>query len=298
MAGRGKWRKLGVLLQWFKVRKKQRPVSNYSKYTSIIIESVPLKKRKKILYTPLLSLPFPTRQWFSSRHPPWRNVVPVLVPFPFAIGVSRPGEKRERKKERKKRRSLLFPRIITHPEQSDIRKVTYRRHTYCESERLQKAFVAFSNRNQQHLLYLFLFFSLFFSFRAMWYIIRAGYTADERANSRGRRKDALIPWQRLVENARPKTRGKFIFPARCNSFFYSAALKLTRLPKILTFPSFLNGRQKEEEWYYLLPPSFSANEIKLWMEEIIICPSPRIVNLKFKEKSSSSSWKYIYIYIR
>lgn len=124
----------------------------------------------------------------KPRHPPWRNVVP-LSPFSFhlfsplawRLESRGDGEKRKKKKEERKKeetRNLSLPAASflaassslpgstyhnSSEVQSDIRKVTRRHTSYCS--RASKV-VAFSNRNQEHLLY---YFSLFFCFSVFFF---------------------------------------------------------------------------------------------------------------------------------
>lgn len=292
MADRGKWGKLCALccngLRFVNGRSSGRFSALFEIHPNNRVRSIE-KEKKNSLYS---SSSLASLSNSTTVHSIPRGAMLFQFSFLFlSRGVSKPGEKRERKKGRRDGACSFHVSWL-------IRSSPILERWHIVVTRIARGFrrpsSPFQIRNQQHLLYLFLsFFSLCYVTRAR-YIIRC-YTADESAN--GRRKDALIPWQRLVENARPKTRGKFIFPARCNSFFIRPRWNW---PENINIP-FLFNLSEAKRRGVILPPFFSVNEIKLWMEEIIIiCPPPRTgtMNLKFKGKSFSSSWKYIYIYNR
>lgn len=83
-----------------------------------------------------------------------------------------------------------------------------------------------------------------------------------------------------MENARPKTRGKFIFPLRWNSFFIRRSGRVeidsTLGAKNINIPFLLNGVMLSRFGETARAPSknspfsLSVNEIKLRMEEIIM----------------------------
>lgn len=144
----------------------------------------PLKGRK-ILHP----LSKPTRQWFRSRGIP-RGA--MLFQFPLFLsplarrlepeGGGKEGKRKERKKGRKEESFVVGSLLATSyslpgstyhnssEEQSDIRKVTHRHTSYCSRA---SEVVAFSSRNQGHLLYfpLFFFAFLFFLFLSLFFLL-------------------------------------------------------------------------------------------------------------------------------
>lgn len=104
-----------------------------------------------------------------------------------------------------------------------------------------------------------------------------------------------------MENAQPKTRGKFIFPLRWNSFFIRRSGRVeidsTLGAKNINIPFLLNGVMLSRFGETARAPSknspfsLSVNEIKLRMEEIIM----EFVldgTLKFKGNSSGSKYTH------